>query len=269
VRKTLLKVRNERLGRVDRDDTSHAGASLRMVSAYAAAFGVTGDAVYREKAVALLEKSRDAFAQGPRLRLFSKDSPVSVGGGRAFLYGLALQAALDVSAITSDEQWLTWSEDLATIAAELFTAADFLKECPDDALIIDLPVTDLVMLFDDSTAGLIAFAECRLAARERPLVASFSELATPLPTYAVDRPILHTDLLQATIARHFGITVIAGPEIAPELKLAIERLPPRMIQRRPAKSQDAVPPGSVMVQFENGENRVVSTVESLEQALLP
>lgn len=269
VRKTLLKVRNARLGRMDRDDFSHAGASFRMVSAYATAFGVTGDAAYRDKAVALLEKSRSAFSDGPRLRLFAKTAPGFIGEGRAFLYGLALQAALDVSAITSDEQWLVWSEDLATAAAELFTAADFLKECPDDAMIIDLPVTDLVMLFDDSTAGLISFAECRLAARERPLVESFSELATPLPTYAVDRPILHTDLLQATIARHFGITVISGPEISPELKLAIERLPLRMIQRRLAKSEDAVPPGSVKIQFENNSSLVVSTVETLEQAVLP
>lgn len=269
VRKILLKVRNARLGRMDRDDASHAGASYRMVSAYATAFGVTGNTAYREKAVALLEKSRRAFADGPRLRLFSKDAPSSIGEGRAFLYGLALQAALDVSVITSEDRWLTWSEDLATTAAELFTTAEFLKECPDEARVIDLPVTDLVMLFDDSTAGLVSFAECRLAERERTSVASLSELATPLPTYAVNRPILHTDLLQATLARHFRITVLAGPEISAELKLAIERLPLRMVQRRPAKSQDAVPPGSAMIQFKNGGNRVVSSVDSLEQAILP
>lgn len=269
VRKILLKVRNARLGRMDRDDSSHAGASYRMVSAYATAFGVTGNVVYREKAVDLLVKARRAFADGPRLRLFSKDAPSSIGEGRAFLYGLALQAALDVSAITSDEQWLTWAEDLGTTAAEQFTTAEFLKECSDDAKVIDLPVTDLVMLFDDSTAGLISFAETRMAERERLLLASFSALATPLPTYAFDRPILHTDLLQATLARHFGVTVIAGPEISAELKLAIERLPLRMIQRRPAKSQDAVPPGSVLIQFGDGGKRVVSTVESLQQAILP
>ncbi len=268
-RKKLLKIRNTRLGNQPRDDSSHAAATLRMVSAYAAAFGVTGDEKFREKAVALLDKARGAFSDGPKLRMFSKDAPKPVGEGRAFLYGLALQAALDVSVITSDEKWLAWSEDLATTSSELFTDAEFLKECPDDARIIDLPVTDLAMLFDDSTAGMISFAECRLADRNRPLVESFSRLATPLPTYSVDRPILHTDLLQATMAREFKVTVVSGADIPAGLKTAAERLPLRMFQRRPAKSPDEVPPGSVMVIFPDGTTRLVSTPKSLEEAVLP
>ena len=269
VRKALLKVRSARLGPSVRDNCSHAGATLRMVSAYATAFGATGDEKFREKAVALLNRARTAFSGGPKLRIFSKDAPASIGDGRAFLYSLALQAALDVSVITSDEKWLVWSEDLATTAAELFTGSQFLKECPDEAKIIDLPVTDLVMLFNDSTAGLISLAECRLAERRRPLVPSFSELATPLPTFAVDRPILHTDLIQATLARHFRVTLVAGPGISSEMKRATERLPMRMIQRRDAKSADEVPAGSVLVILADGETRLVSTPEALQQAVLP
>jgi uncharacterized protein YyaL (SSP411 family) len=269
VRKTLLKVRNTRLGPTIRDDTSHAGVTLRMVSTYAAAFGVTGDEKFREKAVNLLDKTRATFSDGPILRLFSQPAPDSIGEGRAFLYGLALQAALDVAAITSDEKWLDWSENLATTAAELFTDAEFLKECPDDAKILDLPVTDLVMLFDDSTAGLISFAECRLAERERPLVETFSTLATPLPTYSVDRPILHTDLLQATLARHFKVTLVIGSALSSELKLAVEKLPMRMFQRRAAKPQDNVPAGSIKVLLTDPESRMVTTPEELTEALLP
>lgn len=268
-RKKLLAARNSRLGERGRDDCSHAGATLRMVSAYAAAFAVTGDGKFREKAVALLDKSRTAFSDGPRLRVFSQAAPKSLGEGRAFIYGLALQAALDVSVITSDEKWLVWSEDLATTAAELFTGSGFLKECPDDAIIIDLPVTDLVMLFDDSTAGLISFAECRLAESGRPLVASFSELATPLPSYTVDRPVLHTDLLQATLARQYMVTVVVGADISPAMKLATQRLPIRMVQRRAAKSRDEVPPGSVRVVLAGGMTRLVSTPEALQEAVLP
>ena len=269
VRKTLLKMRNARLGDLARDDCSHAGATLRMVSAYAAAFSATGEMKFRDKAVDLLEKARNSFADRPGLRLFSKPSPPSIGEGRAFLYGLALQSALDVSTITSDHKWLDWAEDLATTAAERFTAANFLKECPDDAKICDVPVTDLVMLFDDSTAGLISFAECRLAQSERPLVSAFSDLATPLPTYSVDRPILHTDLLQATLARHFWVTVIPGTNLAADMKLAVERLPMRMVQRRAAKSSDEVPSGSVKVVFFNGESHLVSNPRALEEAILP
>lgn len=268
-RAALLKVRDARIGRVSKDTTSHAASTFRMVSAHAAAFGVTGDEKHRKAAADLLDKAMTAFANGPGLRLFSRDAPASLGEGRAFLYGLALQAALDLSDITSDEKWLSWSEDLATTAAERFTATDFLKECPDDAKIIDLPVTDLVMLFDDSTAGLVSFAECRLAQRGRPLVANFSELATPLPVYAVDRPILHTDLMQATLARHLPVTIVIGQGISPELKLAAERLPMRMFQRRPAKPGDEVPPGSVMVIIGDGGPLVISTAQALQEALLP
>ena len=268
-RKTLLKVRNSRLGQIVRDESSHAGVTFRMVSAYAVAFGATGDVKFRDKAVALLDKARAAFAVGPKLRLFSKDAPKSIGEGRAFLYALAMQAGLDVATITDDEKWLVWSEDLATTAAELFTDADYLKECPDDARIIKLPVTDLVMLFDDSTAGLISFAECRLAERARPLVPTFSQLATPLPVYAVERPILHTDLLQATLAREFKVTLVAGVGISPELKLATERLSLRMFQRRAPKSKDEVPAGAVMVIFSNGDSRLATTPEALQEAVLP
>ncbi len=268
-RKTLLKARNARIGSAKRDNSSHAGSTFRMASAYAAAFGATGDVKYRDAAVALMDKARAAFSKGPELQLFSSDTPPSLGGGRAFLYGLALQASLDLSDITSDEKWLSWSEDLATTAAELFTGNDFLKECPDEGKILDLPVTDLVMLFDDSTAGLISLAECRLAERNRPLVQSFSKLATPIPIYIMDFPILHTDLLQATMARHYRVTVVAGEGITPEMKLAIQRLPLRMIQRRPAKSKDEVPPRSVMIIQENTEPRTITDPSMLREVLLP
>jgi uncharacterized protein YyaL (SSP411 family) len=269
-RAKLLAERARRIGMVTRDDTAHAPSTFRMVSAYAAAFTATGDEIYRKKAAALLQKARESFSDGPRLRVFAQDAPPSVGTARAFLYALALQSVLDVAAITSEEQWLVWAEDLATTAAELFTGDEFLKECPDDAKIIDLPVTDLVMLFDDSTAGLVSMAECRLAELGRPLVPSFSQLATPMPTYALDRPVLHTDLLLATVARHYRITALYGADLTPEMKLAVERLPMRIVQRRPAKPEEQVPAGSVKLLFGEDERAVmVSSPAALGQAILP
>ncbi len=269
VRASLLAVRNARISHVTRDECSHAGATFRMVSAYAAAYGATGDEAYRVKASALLKRAREAFMVGPKLRMFSSDVPDSVGAGRAFLYALALQAVLDMADITSDEQWLVWSEDLATTSAEKFTNDEFLLECPDEAKLVDLPITDLVMLFDDSTGGLISSTESRLAELGRPLVASFSELATPMPTYVVDRPLLHTDLLLATLTRHFNITVAMGADLSPSLKTAVERLPVQVIQRRPARSDEQVQAGSVKVILSSGETRLVSTPEALQDAVLP
>ena len=269
-RAKLLAARNNRLGKIQPDQQAHAPSTFRMVSAYAAAFCATGEEKYREKAKSLLERARAAFAVGPRLRVFAADAPASVATGRNFHYALALQAVLDVAAITSEEKWRVWAEDLATTAAELFTGDQLLKECPDDAKIIDLPITDLVMLFDDSTAGLMSMTECRLAGIGRPLVASFSELAIPLPTYAVERPVLHTDLLMATIARHYAVTAVCGADLSPEMKLAVERLPLRMAQRRPARPDEQVPAGSVRVLLGEEKRAVtVSTPQQLQQAVLP
>ncbi len=269
VRQKLLQVRIARLGQTSRDDCSHASASFRMVSAYAAAFAVTGDGQFREKARDLLGKCRVAFTEGPRLRQFSKPAPATHGEGRAFLYGLALQAALDVNAITSDEKWLGWADDLASTAAELFTGPGYLKECPDDAKILDLPISDSVMLFDDSSKGLLSFAECRLAERDRPLVAGLVDLVVPLPASAADRPVLYTDLLQATLAREHKVILVIGAGLSPEMLLVTQRLPLRMIQRRSAKPADLIPDGSVKLIFASGETRMISTPAALQEAVLP
>jgi uncharacterized protein YyaL (SSP411 family) len=266
-RNGLLQARNRRLGNSTRNDSSHATSSFLMVSAYASAFGVTGDVSYRDKAVALLEKSKMAFADGPRLSIFSKDSPKSIGAGRAFLYGLAMQAALDVSDITMDKKWIHWSEDLATTAGEYFVDSGFLKECPDQAKVLDLPITDLSMLFGESTAGVFSSVECRLAAQKRPLLKSFSDLVTPLPKLVLDQPMIHTDLLSAMIARHYSVNLLIGANLTSELKLAVERLPLRLIQRREAMPTEGVPDGSVSVSFAGGESNFVSTPEALQKAL--
>ncbi|MCB1131692.1 MAG: thioredoxin domain-containing protein [Verrucomicrobiae bacterium] len=268
-RRILLALRQSRTGAVAADKNAHLPSSLRMVSAYAFAFSATGEPSYRDKAAALLNNCRKAFYQSPELRVFSVDAPAPIAAGRAFHYALAIQAAVDVSSITSDEQWLIWSEDLATTAAEMFTGADFLKECPDDAKIIDLPVTDLMMVFDDSTAGLVSFAESRLSARNRPLVRSFSELATPLPTFAVDRPILHTDLIEATLARSLPVVLLMGDALPDEMRAAVERIQPRMIQKRKAAVEDQVPAGAIKVQHPDGGSKIITRADELSDALLP
>jgi len=268
-RKILLKARDERLGTGGRDESEHAATTFRMVSAYAVAFGSTGNPVFRDKAVGLLERARKVFVDGPEIWMYGAKTLPSISAGRAFLYGLAMQATLDVADVTGEEKHLAWADDLASTSAERFTAADFLKECPDNAKIIDLPITDLAMLFDESTAGLFSIAECRLAARGRPLVESFSRLAIPLPTVAQEQPVLHTDLLQATLVRHFAPLVVAGNELAPALQTAVARLPLRLVKRRVATAADAVPNGSVKILLPDGTNKLAATAEALRDALLP
>ena len=264
----LLAVREARIGRLPQDETAHAGATWRMVSAYVSAFSVTGDEAYRDKAVALLKRGREAFAVGPRLRMFTTETAESIGAGRAFLYALCLQAVLDVAAVTLDESLYIWSDDLATTLAELFIGEGFLKECPDSAALMDLPITNLAMIFDDSTCGLISMSESRLANLGRPLVAKLSELATPFPLYAVERPVMHTDLILAIISRHFKVSVLVGEGVQGDLLRAVQKLSPRMIHRQFAKTAQEVPAGTVKIVYSDGTEKTVTTADGLRQGVL-
>jgi hypothetical protein len=113
----------------------------------------------------------------------------------------------------------------------------------------------------------VSFAESRLAEIGRPLVSSFSDLATPLPVYALERPILHTDLLLATLVRHFRVSVIWSADAPGDLKEAVARLPLRMVQRRPANNGDSLPAGTVMVLLPDGKSTLVATPEELVKAV--
>ena len=268
-RKILLKARDERLGGMPRDETEHAATTFRMVSAYAVAFGATGDPLFRERALSLLEHARKTFVDGPQLWMYAGQNPPTISAGRAFLYGLAMQATLDVADISGEEKPLTWADDLASTSAERFTAADFLKECPDNAKLIDLPVTDLTMLFDESTAGLISMAECRLAARGRPLVESFSRVAIPLPMVVLQQPVMHTDLIQATLVRHYAPLVIHGKDLSPAMQTALARMPLRLVKRRAASAADGVANGTVKILLADHTSLVAATPEALQDALLP
>lgn len=267
--KRLLEARQARNQGRPKDQQAHAPTTFRMVSAYAAAFTATGDESYRDRAVALFNQARKTFYDGRELWQYSQRTIPSISVGRAFLYGLALQACLDVCDVTGDESGLSWADDLATTAAELFAEDGLLKECPDSAKVMDLPITDLTMLFDESSAGLISATESRMAVRGRPLVESFTAQAIPLPLVTLKRPILHTDLIVATLARHHAPTVVVGGEVPAELKTAIARLPLRVVNRRPATAKDEMPATAVKILRQDGSSQIVETVESFQQALLP
>jgi hypothetical protein len=95
-----------------------------------------------------------------------------------------------------------------------------------------------------------------------------SELATPLPQYAIERPVMHTDLILATIARHLKVSVIVGEGVQGDLLRAVQELTPRVIQRRMARSEEAVPAGTVKIIFANGTQKSASTAEALRQGVL-
>jgi uncharacterized protein YyaL (SSP411 family) len=264
-RHKLLEARNKRLEGLFRDASPHAASTFRMVSAYAAMFTATKDDAHREKAVELLNKAREAFQRGRFLSSMKQGAADSISMARAFPHALALQAALDVAAITDLPEWKLWAEDLATVSAELFADEGFVRECPPSAEVIPLPIADRVMLFDDTSLGLFAMAEVRLAALERPMVRHFREIVSPLPTYFLERPVSHTDLILAALLRSYPITVTQGENLSGDLQSAVHGLSIRSVLRRDAKAQDQVPAGAIQVSGGSGAETILRNPDELRQ----
>jgi len=268
-RETLLKIRESRFSTQQAEQSGHAVANLRMVSAYAAAFAATGDTQFREKATVLLEKAREAFYADNLLKMYASEAPGSVTGGRAFLYALAIHAACDVADITLNPEWNEWAAELAQTAADRFISDGLFVECSPDDSLMPLAISDRAMLFDDSSAGLLSMAETRLKAAGHPMDETLAKLVTPLPTESTSRPFLHSDAILASLIRHYSPVVVIGADTSPELKTAVERLPLRLIIRRLAATSEEIPTGSVKVEFPEGDPQVFQTVDSLLEAVLP
>jgi uncharacterized protein YyaL (SSP411 family) len=251
-RKKLLSARDKRLREIHPSIDANAVATFRVVSAYATAYRISGDPAYRELAAATLGKAKEHFSDGPRLKAYASDAADSLVAGRAFVYGLAIQAALDVEAVSLKGSWMLWAGDLSSTVAEFFSTDEYLRECPPSADLIGLPITDLAMLFDDSTAGLLSMCESQLDALGIPLLPSLKAQVSGLPMATIDSPILHTDLIQAALMREYAVTFVIGKKAPDDMKEAIARSPLKGVNRRLSGSSD----GSVLSPEPDGALRI-------------
>ena len=234
-RKKLLKARTARVPDRLPCPAASAAASFRMVSAYAALFTATGDPKWRENAVALAERSRQTFAPGNTVVEQSPGEPAAVCDARAFTYALAIQAALDLAEITLDEGWRIWAGDLATIAAEAFVDdAGRLREARPGSTPLQLPAEDRVMLFDDSTAGMMRMNLTRLEALGQTPPPALAPWLRSLPPFTA-APVIFTDSILAASFTRSRVVVHLPENASEEWKEAACRLPLDRISRRVGK----------------------------------
>lgn len=259
-------LRNSRLKKTRslfRDRTAHLTSCLRVASAEASLFTATRDEAHRDRAVDLLRKVRAVFSDGRNLRCIPGSAADAVSIGRAFHYALAIQTSLDVLAITGDDEWLLWAEDLAAVSAEQFARDGHLFECPESAVVIDMPLADQAMWFDDSTAGLFAMAECRMASLGRPLMPRLAEVAGVWPESVAARPVSRTDLLSSGLMKNYRWSMVEGRAVPDELMAEIRRLPFRSMLREAADARRGVPDGEVEIRWHDGESSAIKTVDEL------
>lgn len=238
-RKKLLKARQARLPDRAPATSGTAGPSFRMVSAYAAMFTATGDPDWRAKALALAERSRQTFAKGVLLVEQSPGAPDSVCDGRAFTYALAIQAALDLAEVTMDENWRLWAGDLCSTMSELFVDdSGRMVEARQVSTPLALPLEDRIMLFDDSTAGVMRMNIARLQALGQSPPPTLVPWLTSVPKFE-DFPVVFTDSFLAASFAASRVIVELPENASPEWREAACRLPLDRVARRFGKEPAA------------------------------
>lgn len=261
----LLEVRNKRLGVTGLDDYASASATMRMVSAFATAYRITGDNTFRKRAEELLEKAKEVFADGRRLRLYASDAPGSLVGGRAFLYALSIQATLDVYAITLDEKWEFWAGNLISTSSELFVADGFISESYSDIDLSGLPLSNNTMVFEESSVGLFAMAVQRLSLLDIPVPQALKDTVSNYPEKIASSPILFSDLGEAGLLAGYGKKYLIGENVSGELKEAILRLPLKGAPRRLSSEE----PDKVRVVDADGKISEILEIGDIQVPSLP
>jgi hypothetical protein len=232
-----------------------------MISAYAALFTATGDAAYRDKALGLGEKCRTAFGASRFLNERPGDNPEQMSDGRAFTYTLAAQAALDLGGITLEDEWYQWAQDMSTLLGENFLIdGERLVETREPARIVNLNFEDRLMVFGESTAGMVRINLGRLKAlgfQTPPSLRPWTESLPDLKSY----PIIHTDVVRALALEGSRAVVVAGTEAPGEIVGLISELPLECFERRSSQNLGE----GVEVRDANGTRRSFSSTEEFRE----
>lgn len=253
-RKKLLKVREERFPVASGDPTPSATASFRMVSAYAALYTATGDPQWQDKAIALGKNCRKAFGAARFLNERPGENPGKMSDARASTYAIACQASLDLGAVTLEDEWNLWGQDLITLMAENFISDDGrLVETRPESRVIDLAYSDRLMVFEESTAGMTRLNLSRLDALGFQIPPALHPWTVSLPKIE-QFPIVHTDTL-AALGHQAVRTRVAVQTGAPaSLVEAVTTLPLERFERRMARQ----PGNGAQISPVEGESRVVA-----------
>lgn len=201
-RAKLAKARSARL-RVGKPlDSPHLVSSCTMVSLYAQAFRVTGDAQWKTKAVELHQRCREHFMPDGVLLPYGKSHAPGYAAARAYHHAVALTAAADLAAIAPDALDLPALSSLHLgVLAERHLVDGLLLECAPQDQILDMPIEDSEMAFGYSTLGLLSVLHARDGGFGVTPPESLQPLLERLPEKAVSNPIIYTDLIEAGLRR--------------------------------------------------------------------
>ena len=259
-RKKLLKGRDSRMTPPRHDSNPSASANFRMVSAYSALFTATGDRSYLDRALALGKKCRTSFAGSRFLNERPGESAEVMSDGRAFTYALATQAALDLGAVTLEDEWYQWARDMSTLLGEHFIIdGERLVEARESSRVVDLNFEDRVMTFGESTSGLLRVNLVRLGALGFQIPPALRPWAESLPDLR-NYPIVHTDVLRALALETGSSTIIVGNKAPSEMRERVSALPLESYVRRDSETAGA----AVELRGADGTRKTVTSLGELQ-----
>ena len=196
-RQKLLAARRARLPDVGPDPHPSASASFLMISAYAHLFTATDNDEWKDKALALGKRCREAFGSSRHLKERLNASHPALGDARSYTYTLAARAAVDLADISLDRQWILWAQDLVSQIGEDFIQSNgMLATAREEQRIIPLSIEDATMIYSDSTAGLLIQVLGRLRAQQLDVPPSLRDWVHRLPDIK-QRPIVFSDFIRA------------------------------------------------------------------------
>ena len=203
-----------------------------MASAYAALYTATEDTVWLEKAINLGKESKKQFLSKIFLNERQGAGAEGSSDGRAFGYAIAAQTGLDLGAVTLEDEWYSWAQDLTTLLAEHFVTKDGrLMEVRKISQVVDIVYEDRRMTFDDSTAGQLRLNLHRLRALGFETPPALSPWLTSAPSFE-NYPIIFTDTMIA-ISHEWNHTLVKiGTDTPEDLANAARSLPLQLFVRR-------------------------------------
>jgi uncharacterized protein YyaL (SSP411 family) len=211
---------------------ANANTTAQTVSAYAALYTASAQKNFQDKAIASMKAFREQFHSSAVIQNYAGSSPSASTDARGALVATAMQSALDLYDVTLQREWIDYAMSLCDFLVKDHLVEGRLEESPPSSRLINLPIIDLAMIFDKSTMGLM-----------KQNIGRLWNLGCQVPDNLVnscqldqegihDAAMLHTDYLLGLLYQQFPVIVNIPDDASAEFKLAVTRLPLRVICRK-------------------------------------
>ena len=244
---------------------ANAMVTLRTTSAYASLFTASAKPAYKEKALATMASFRKVFASQKPMQYYHGSIYPSVTDARAGLIAATLQTALDLYDITLDQAWLDYANEWLIYLCEQHIIDNQLEESPPSCRLMNLPITDYRMIFDQSTLGVMKQNCARLAMAGRKVPDQMLRSCQLSFEILNAGSVTHTDYLLGLLYNDLATMILVPADASPALKDEIMLMPLRSIIRKCVPANG----GKVTAIIPSQPDQVITDRDSLRRLYTP